>query len=219
MSSAIDQGVEPMSLTSRTGPGLAILTILAASLLAACSAVAGAGAAPSVASLESNDPAAPSAAASGEADTDPQEAMLAYTECMREHGVDMPDPQLNGEGGAIRIGGPDSGVDPESEEFQEAQEACQGHLEGVRRDIDPEQRAELQSQMLADTECMREHGIDMPDPQFGEGGTVRIGGPGQGEEPRFDPESSEFQEAQEACADELGELRGPGSQRSDAGDD
>jgi hypothetical protein len=55
---------------------------------------------------------------------------------MREHGVDMPDPTANGKGGIFfRSGGgstsgdqPDkvttNGIDPESPEFQAAQEAC-----------------------------------------------------------------------------------------------
>jgi hypothetical protein len=40
---------------------------------------------------------------------------------------------------------------------------------------------------------------------------VMIGGPGEdGEGPKFDPQSEEFQAAEEACGDLLGEMR-PGS--------
>ena len=41
----------------------------------------------------------PGASPSPSAPTDPQEAFLAYAACMREHGIDMPDPQVSDEGG------------------------------------------------------------------------------------------------------------------------
>jgi hypothetical protein len=46
---------------------------------------------------------------------------------MREHGIDMPDPQFDNNGGSMRIG-PDSGIDPTSSEFQAAEKACQSLL-------------------------------------------------------------------------------------------
>ena len=48
---------------------------------------------------------------------------------MREHGVNMPDPQFEG-GGRVRMGGPGTDVNPESPRFREAQEACQDKLPG-----------------------------------------------------------------------------------------
>ena len=57
-----------------------------------------------------------------------QAQALAFAQCMRDHGVDMPDPQFGGGPGGggmtIAIGGPDSDIDPGSAEFQAAQEAC-----------------------------------------------------------------------------------------------
>ena len=47
--------------------------------------------------------------------------MLAHAECMREHGVDMPDPVFEG-GGGVRQRGPDENVPPEKVEA--AQKAC-----------------------------------------------------------------------------------------------
>ena len=41
-------------------------------------------------------------------------------------------------------------------------------------EIDPEREAEMREELLEFTECMREHGIDMPDPVFGESGRVEI---------------------------------------------
>ena len=183
------------------------LAVSAIAILAACS---GAAANPSgVASLGSQSPE-PSSSSEPEASVDPEDAALAFAQCMREHGVDMPDPQVGGNGEmsfSIRAGGPD-GLD--REQLQEAQEACQDLMPtglGKPGDIPQEQR----DAMLAFAQCMREHGIDMPDPQFETGGRVMIGGPGEdGEGPKFDPRSDEFQAAEDACGDLLGEMR-PGS--------
>ena len=79
--------------------------------------------------------------------------MLAFTECMRDHGVDMPDPQMAkpATGGAkpgnavIAVEG-----DPDDPTFQEANEACEPLMANVRSDIeiDPERQAEMKEQML-----------------------------------------------------------------------
>jgi hypothetical protein len=57
-----------------------------------------------------------------------QAQMLKYTRCMRENGVpNMPDPQADGR---MLIGGPDTGVDPESQAFKDAQTKCRDQLPG-----------------------------------------------------------------------------------------
>jgi hypothetical protein len=149
-----------------------------------------------------------SPAAAATPPSDPQEAMLAYVECMRDHGVDMPDPEFTADGGVImRAGGegdaPEQGLSggPGDPAFDEAQEACGALIEGTVRDLDPEQQAEMQAQALAFAQCMREHGVDMPDPQFGPEGqvSIRIGGP---DGPRIDADV--MQAAQEACGGFMG---------------
>lgn len=59
-----------------------------------------------------------------------QQQVLKFAACMRAHGVpNFPDPQLNQGKVAIRIG-PNSGIDPQSPQFQAAQKACQSELPG-----------------------------------------------------------------------------------------
>jgi hypothetical protein len=128
---------------------------------------------------------------------DPEEAMLEFAECMRDHGVDMPDPQTDGNGrGMIAING-----EADDPEFQEAQEACQPIMDEAMGDfeIDPEREAEMREELLAFSECMREHGIDMPDPVFSDSGGARVEmeAPASGDVPAFDDE--EFQAAAEEC--------------------
>ena len=58
-----------------------------------------------------------------------QETMLEFASCMREHGVDMPDPDFSGGGARMQFRAGAGGVDPESPTFQKAQEACQEILQ------------------------------------------------------------------------------------------
>ena len=134
-----------------------------------------------------------------------QEAALDFAQCMREHGVDMPDPEFTDGGGVgINVGGEAGELDPET--MDAANEACQSIMDDVTGGFepDPEQEAEMQERALAHAQCMRDNGIEnFPDPVFENGGAmVAIG-----EENGIDPQSPEFQEAQEACEDSFG---GPG---------
>jgi hypothetical protein len=131
---------------------------------------------------------------------DPQQAALDFAKCMREHGIDLPDPQVDEQGRVrVRVGGPGGGARPDPKKLDEAQKAC-GHLMGGGGDgpgqIDPEER----DAMVAFARCMREHGIDLPDPT-GDGLVMRRdddGGP--------DPSSEQFQEAERACDHHLATL-------------
>jgi hypothetical protein len=127
-----------------------------------------------------------------------EEKALAYSECMRDNGIEeFPDPAIDE--GHMGMSLPE-GIDPESEEFKAAEEACEDLRPGPDENatIDPEIYAEL----LEYTECMRENGVeDFPDPNPN-GGIVMSGD-------NLDPESEEFQAAEEACKD-LGPDRGEG---------
>jgi hypothetical protein len=202
-----------MKPTRRRGAVTAAAITLAAGLLAACGGSSGADT-PEVASLDeetatTTDTSNGGGSGSGDESTaDPEQALLDYAECMREHGIDMPDPQISEEGGGVLIQQEDSGIDPNSEEFQEAEKACEHFLEDARGDIevDPEQQAEMQDQLLEFAQCMRDHGIDMPDPVFGEDGRVEIQARAGEGNPRDD---EDFQTAQEECNEEVGMEPGP----------
>jgi hypothetical protein len=196
---------------------------LALGLLGACAS--GDDDDPQVASLDAgtddtatDDTATDDTTTDDTASTDPQEAMLEFTECMRDHGIDMADPQFDGEG----RGGITLEATPENEEeLAAAQEACQPLLENARSEmeLDPEQEAEMREQLLEFAECMRDHGIDMPDPQFSDdGGFVVQAGP-EGGGPREDPD---FAAAAEECQTEggpglfiEGDEGGPSTERED----
>jgi hypothetical protein len=176
--------------------GLLAAGVLSVLLLSACGAGRG------VATLTGDDDA-PSPTASAAAE-DPEEALLAFTDCMRENGIDLPDPVLRGagQGGDVAeaVPGDAPPFDPNSDEFRAAQQACDQHLEGLGA-LEPGQApaltAEEEEAFLAFAECMREQGIDMPDPGRG-GMVVRPGSAGD-----VDPMSEEFQAAEEQCRSHL----------------
>lgn len=179
-------------LVTRLRAGAAGLLLI--TVLAACSG----GATPSgVATLQSPGAGEADPSASPSASLDPETARLEFARCMREHGIDLPDPGSGGASGPITIGG----NGPDVEKMQDAMEACQrflGDAVGAPAEIDPE----MQDKMLEFAKCMRENGVDFADPDFsGGGGRIQIGGPGG-----IDPSSDEFQAAQEACQSILGDL-------------
>jgi hypothetical protein len=70
-----------------------------------------------------------------------QTQALKFSECMRSHGVpNFPDPKFEGGGVRIRLGGgPGSGLNPQSPQFQAAQKTCQGDLPGPKGGPGPAQ--------------------------------------------------------------------------------
>jgi hypothetical protein len=117
---------------------------------------------------------------------------------MREHGVDVPDPEVD-ENGRVRvmIQGRRAAEGVRDDAFEKARDECGTPFgDAGPPALSEEQRAEMQETMLEFAACMREHGVDMPDPDFsGGGGRFGFGGA------NIDPQSSNFQKAQEACQD------------------
>jgi hypothetical protein len=135
-----------------------------------------------------------------------EEKMRRFTACMQENGVDM---VIAGAAGGVRAGdkgaappkaGSDSGGSGRSLEddpkFKNAIEACRQYEPsgGEAPKPNPEQLEKLR----AFTKCMRENGVDMPDPQGDTGGgAIALGDGPNG----VDPTSSKFKKAEEECRD------------------
>jgi hypothetical protein len=87
-----------------------------------------------------------------------QELMLQYAQCMRDNGVQLPDP-VDGQVGTMY-----EGVDQESPAFVQADEACSPILQGIIEERTQQQDGEQQEDLLALAQCLRDHGIDVADP-------------------------------------------------------
>jgi hypothetical protein len=167
----------PARLWRRTGfLGSALLSLVV--IATACS---GGSPGPSVAGGGSSSSPTPSAS------SDPSTAALAYSRCMRDHGVpDFPDPDAEGQVN-----------DPQLEEssgvVSQAEDACED-LAPEGEAADGGQQAAAAEKALAYSQCMRDHGISgFPDPEPDPGGGWVIP---HGE---FDPRDPAVRRADEAC--------------------
>ena len=132
-------------------------------------------------------------------------AMLAFTQCLRDQGIDVDDPTMDADGNMqlppINIEMPDVVADPDElpdmSEFEDMIAPCEEHLEGVVSTFSSADTTEIEDMLLAYAECMRDNGVDMPDPDFSSGGGVVDLGAIGGEQ---------FEAAEAACSPLLADL-------------
>jgi hypothetical protein len=123
---------------------------------------------------------------------DPQKAQLAFAQCMRDHGVDLPDP--GSKSGPVQLN-----VDPTT--MDAAQNACKSLLKGQDfKGPSAAEQAKMRDALIKFSQCMRAHGINLPDPTFSGNGAMVRAAPG---DTTLDPNSAEFQAAQKACQKNL----------------
>jgi hypothetical protein len=127
------------------------------------------------------------------------QARLDLAKCFRAHGINVPDPSSGGgpAGGA-------GGIFRSLRNYPQAQltaarQACQQYFAKAfpRLNLSPAQRAQFQQQLVKYAQCMRSHGVDIPDP------TTNGNGGGFGFNRQFrsiDRNSPAFQAANKACA-------------------
>lgn len=123
---------------------------------------------------------------------DPGDAALAYSQCMRDNGVeDFPDPLVDGDG---RVVIQDSLS--EDADVVGARDVCESLLPagGGFDAPDESSMAQMQDQMLEFATCMRDQGIDFPDPKVGADGSFLI------EASSADPDAPAYQAALETCS-------------------
>ena len=118
---------------------------------------------------------------------DPGDAALRFVECMRDWGVDVVDPGEHE--GALVFFSQENVADPD---FEEAQEACRPLLPAAFEppDVSPQEEARRFDQAVRYTQCMREQGIPVPDPEPGEL---------LGEGPGVDHNAPDFLAAERVC--------------------
>ena len=126
------------------------------------------------------------------------QARLNLAKCVRAHGINVPDPSPGG--GPAGGGGVERALRkyPQAQ-IQSALQACRQYFAQAfpQFNLTPQQRAQFQQQLVKFAECMRSHGIDIPDPQFN--------GPGPGgfgfrrAFRSIDRNSPAFQSALSAC--------------------
>lgn len=117
---------------------------------------------------------------------------VAYSKCMRSHGVpNYPDPTISRDG-SVSLGiGPNTGINPNSPQFQTAQQDCRKLRPGPGS-MTPQELAQFKQGELKIAECMRAHGItNFPDPNSQ--GWIVLTGTG------INTDSPQVQSALKAC--------------------
>jgi hypothetical protein len=127
-----------------------------------------------------------------------EEELLAYTECLREQGIEIGDPVVD-EDGNVSFGEVNH-ADPEfMENIGSAMDACGEPPGGMRRE--QADATELEDTLLEYAQCMRDNGYeDFPDPDVSAAMDDPDSGGPFGD---IDEESPEFQAADEVCQDIL----------------
>ena len=125
-----------------------------------------------------------------------EEGVLNFAQCMREEGINFPDPTFDIDGNPQF-----DNVDVENEdEFEEAFTNCEDILRNAlpeQFDLDPEVEAALVDASLEFSQCMREEGIsNFPDPTPGEFGFFAF------RDAEIEWTSDDVQEAFEICQPE-----------------
>ncbi|GLZ04618.1 hypothetical protein Acsp03_20840 [Actinomadura sp. NBRC 104412] len=119
----------------------------------------------------------------------PEDARLKFAQCMRENGIDMPDPQ------------PDRNFrmelrrEGDRRKLQVALQKCRHLLEaaGMNFNLDD---PEIRDAMVKFAQCARRNGIDIPDPKPGEGFGGLLG-----------RDRAKFEKARPLCGHHLQDIR------------
>ncbi|MEN8649276.1 hypothetical protein ABCR94_01145 [Streptomyces sp. 21So2-11] len=111
-----------------------------------------------------------------------------HRKCLRDNGMDVPDPKPGEDGRGMTI----SGDGMSKEKMEKAMKACAG--KGGPGSAGAGITQADKDKMLKHAQCMRKNGFNMPDPKFGgDGGSVSAQRMPKG------PEMKKFEKANKAC--------------------
>jgi hypothetical protein len=124
------------------------------------------------------------------------QARVSLAKCARAHGINVPDPSPGG--------GPAEGIGRALRQGQYSQAQINAALQACRQylakafpqfNLTPAQRAQFQQQLVKFAECMRSHGVNVPDPSFNGNGAFGFRQAFRS----IDRNSPAFQSALKAC--------------------
>jgi len=176
-------------------PAAAILVM--ALLISACG---GESATTEIASLEDPTDAATATTEAIDTELAMEEGLIAFTECLREQGLEVGNPTVDADGNLqmppieISIEASDeAGIEGFEREINDKFAACESLMPRMGfTGSDLPDFSEMEDMLVEYAGCMRDNGVDMPDPDFSAGGgMIDLG--------IADPNDAAFQAADEAC--------------------
>lgn len=125
-----------------------------------------------------------------------EEAVLAFTACLRDEGLDIDDPDIDAEGNLVAPSMHAIAAETlDIPAVHSAFDACRGFLDNVAFGFSMEDLTGREDELLAFAVCMRENGYDMPDPDFSGDGHSGAGPFGDA----IDIDDPDFQTAAKSC--------------------
>lgn len=112
-----------------------------------------------------------------------------YRQCLRDNGVKVEEPK-EGQAAGIEV--------KDEKAFKKAKEACKD-LPGAGKEMSAEEQQKALDKSIKFAQCMRENGVDMPDPELKDGNLTAKAGGGP------DVPKEKMEKAQKVCSDKLGE--------------
>jgi hypothetical protein len=172
------------------------ITIIVATFALIAAACSSDGADTGVASLTTE---AAAAASSTTGPVNDEQALIAFSACMRDQGVDFPDPVVDADGyPRFEFSDPES-IDRDA--LFEAGKECMDLIDGVVLGLPDFDTAEFNDTFLEYASCMRDHGFeDMPD-------RLDMASLMRGGDLPFDPTDPDFIAADDECRDIFAEFR------------
>jgi hypothetical protein len=131
-----------------------------------------------------------SAASAADAQAKAETARIRLQQCLRENGLAVPDNPGTG-GTPLRI---------DRSKAQAAMQKCRKYQQAAFGTITPAQRQEFRDAFTKFSACMRQHGVDVPEPGSGPRTST---GPRGGGVRRLDSAGPKEQAAMKACQDKL----------------
>lgn len=145
-------------------------------------------------------------------DVSGEDQLFEFVDCMRENGVDVPDPVVDSDG---NVGFPQD-VDPtdfQGDDVQAAFSDCREFLDFATLGFGDIDLSQLADDLLAFASCMRENDFDLPDPDFSNFEIAPPDEAGRVNTPFgiLDLDDPDFQAALDICEDTLpGFIQGSG---------
>ena len=94
---------------------------------------------------------------------DDEAKVMAFTDCMREQGLDLLDPMVDAEGN-VQLPQPAPGANITREQYGKAYAVCDEHVEGLTFGRERPDVTELVDQYVVIATCLRDKGYDVDDP-------------------------------------------------------
>jgi len=92
-----------------------------------------------------------------------EDKLMAFTQCVRDHGVDIMDPVVDSDGN-VQAPTLADGVELTRQEWQRLYEACGDHIEGISLERERQDLSAQLDKMVAVASCLRSKGYEVDDP-------------------------------------------------------